>query len=370
MHPPGTPVDWVLASPEPAARWIVHAHVLPGADHADRAAVEHRAVLHDPMTRALVDRLPDWVVPAQLSGHQSPAFGPNLLALLAEMGVQGGDDERVDRLLDAMLDHQLPDGRFEALAATTGTPDGAWSTLLCDTHAITDVLLRFGRGGERGVARALETMLADITATPQGPAWPCRPEPLTGFRGPGRRGDVCPQVTLEALRAWSQVPEADRPPQILAAARVVLGVWRARAVAQPHMFGHGYRFKVVKWPTTWYDVLGVLDTLGRFPALWRGPDADPDDRRSVAELVACLVAYNVAADGTVTPQSCYRGFEDWSFGQKSVPSPFATARVLQVLHRLDDLADDAGGIDVTALTSSKGGTGTARPPRVQGPVTT
>ncbi|MGF1597271.1 MAG: hypothetical protein ACFCVK_10125 [Acidimicrobiales bacterium] len=125
------------------------------------------------------------------------------------------------------------------------------------------------------------------------------------------------------------------------------------------------RFKTVKWPTTWYDIHGVLDTLGRYPAIWRGPEADPDDRRALAELVACLIAYNIADDGTVTPRSCYRGFEDYSFGQKQRPSPFATARLLQVLHRFDDLCDEAAAVDVTALTSSKGGTGTARPPKPQ-----
>jgi len=119
----------------------------------------------------------------------------------------------------------------------------------------------------------------------------------------------------------------------------------------------------VKWPTTWYGVLTVLDALGRYPALWSGPDADPADRRSLAELMACLLEYNVAADGRVTPQSCFRGFEGYSFGQKVDPSPFATARVHQVLHRLDALAVEAADVDVAALGSSKGGTGTPRPPR-------
>jgi len=103
--------------------------------------------------------------------------------------------------------------------------------------------------------------------------------------------------------------------------------------------------------------------LGRFPELWTGQDADPADRRALAELMACLVAYNVAAGGRVTPQSCYRGFEDFSFRQKKAPSPFATARVRRVLHRLDALAAEAATVDVGVLGASKGGTGTPRPLR-------
>jgi hypothetical protein len=33
----------------------------------------------------------------------------------------------------------------------------------------------------------------------------------------------------------------------------------------------------------------------------------------------------------VTPRSCYKGFEDYSFGQKKKPSPWATARVCGLL---------------------------------------
>lgn len=356
-------VSWLLASDEPAARWIARTALVAGPQPHD-VETEHRAVLADAGTQGLLDRLADWEVAAEIGGHQSPAFVPNLLNLLADMGVGAGDDARVERVLDAMLRHQLPDGRFASFGQSRAAPGPAWGSLLCDTHAITDVLLRLGRGDDPRVARALQTTVEDLASTAQGTAWPCRPDEVSGFRGPGRKGDVCPQATLEALRAWSGVPEEQRPPEVHAAARVVLHVWRRRADEQPYMFGHGYRFKVVKWPTTWYDVHGVLETLGRFPALWRGPGADPGDRTALTELVACLVAYNLAPDGTVTPQSCYRGFEEYSFGQKKRPSPFATARLHQVLRRFDDLEASARDIDVAALGSSKGGTGAPRPPRV------
>ncbi len=105
----------------------------------------------------------------------------------------------------------------------------------------------------------------------------------------------------------------------------------------------------------------LLDTLGRYPRLWREPDRDPADRTALAELAACLVAYTAGPDGWVVPRSVYRGFESYSFGQKKRPSPFATARLLAVLHRLDDLAADAEAVDVRALTSSSGGQGHAVP---------
>jgi hypothetical protein len=87
------------------------------------------------------------------------------------------------------------------------------------------------------------------------------------------------------------------------------------------------------------------------------------DRRSLAELVACLVTYNVAPDGTVTPQSVYRGCVGYSFGQKKTPSPTATALLAAVVRRFEDLTDEIADVDVMALDSSKGGSGTPIAPR-------
>jgi hypothetical protein len=190
------------------------------------------------------------------------------------------------------------------------------------------------------------------------------PRPGYGFPR-AEKGDVCPQVTLEALRAFSRLPESRRPDGLLAVARVLLGVWQRRGTEQPYMFGHGIRFKAVKWPPTWYGVANLLDALGRYPSLWRGPRADPADRQSLADLAACLVAYNFDRFGRVTPRSAYRGFDDFSFGQKREPSAFATAYLLTTLRRFQDLAHDIGSVDVLTLTSSRGGSGSACPPHVR-----
>lgn len=335
-------------------------------DHTtDDPAVDEcrRAVVADPGTVSLVGRLPDWMAGDRLSGHNSPAFAPNLLNLLADMGVRAGDFVEVERLLDDMLAHQEPSGRFPSYAAIRQSDEPVWGALLCDSHAVLEVLVRYGRLTEPPVQEGLRRMAKDITVTAQGPAWPCLPHSTSGWRGPGRKTDFCPMVTLQALRTFARVPDHLRPDGLLDVARVALRAWRMRHVEKPYLFGHGRQFKTTKWPVTWYGAYAVLDTLGRYPGLWRGDDTDPAEVNAVAELAACLVAYNVAADGTVTPQSTYRGFGAYSLGQKKVPSRLATALVLSVLHRLDDLAPAAAAVDVRTLTSSKGGAGRALPPR-------
>ncbi|HSK25086.1 MAG TPA: hypothetical protein VK906_18010 [Egicoccus sp.] len=355
----GDPRPWLLASDEPSARWLTRTALLDGRDLA-AAEAERAAVVADPGTQRLVRALPEWGDDV-IAGHHSPSYLPNLLHLLADLGLRGGDDPRIEQRLDALEAHQRDDGRFMAFGRAPGTPGPVWGSLPCDTHAITEVLIRFGRGDGSAVTRGLERMAADLLATTQGPGWTCVPDPAVGWRGPGRKGAVCPQVTLEALRTFSRVPAGQRPDGLERAATTMLGVWRRRGTEQPYMFGHGKRFKTVKWPPLWYGSFWLLDTLGRYPSVW-GPTGDRGDRASMAELLACLVAYNTADGGLVTPRSVYRGFEAHSFGQKQVPSPFATAQLAAVVRRLSDLVDDATQVDVARLPSSRGGTGVARPP--------
>ncbi len=360
---PADPRPWILESGEPAAR-LLALTALNDCPESDREVKAARSeALADPGFLALAARLPDWETEQKISGHNSPAFAPNLLNVLADLGARGGDLPVVERLLDQMMAHQDKEGRFQTLGRWRGQDNPAWGALLCDSHAIAEVLARFGRGRDRRTRRALECALSDLANTDQGQAWPCRPDPRTKFRGPGRKSDCCPQVSLEALRAFSYLSENIHPATLLKAARACLYAWRERAVAKPYMFGHGRQFKTAKWPSLWYDVHSVLDALNRYPALWKGRLARAEDRRSLAEMAACLAAYNFGLEGRVTPKSCYQGFAAYSFGQKKGASPWATAKLCAVLKRLNDLASDIKAVNVLKLRSSKGGAGQALPPK-------
>jgi len=356
------PLPWILESDEPYARWVVLAGIQGlAADHPDVLAA-HDALLADPGIHELIEELPVWGT-GEASGHDSPKYLPNRLFMLADMGLGPGDSPEVEERLDALLRHQDEHDRFESFGRLPKLPEAQWHSLSCDTHIITDLLLAFGRGDDPRVAAALQRIENDAASTPQGKAWQCLPEKRSRWRGPGRKADTCPQVTLEGLRVFSHLPETERPGWLLDAARTSLGTWRKRLDERPYMFGHGYQFKSVKWPNLWYDVLWVVETIGRFPGLWTGEAATEEDRKAIAELAACLIAYNIGEDGRVAPRRTYREFERFSFGQKKAPSPYATARVLLALSRLEGLADDVLQVDVTALGSSKGGSGTPRPPK-------
>ncbi|MGV8083871.1 MAG: hypothetical protein AB2L09_09620 [Coriobacteriia bacterium] len=356
------PLPWLFEAEEPAARWLALTALLdrPATD-AD-VTEAHAAVLADAGTRDLLGRLRPWDADTPLSGHDKPQYAPNLLALLGDIGVTAEDDERIAGVLRCMLEHQDADGRFQSYGRQREQDDATWTALLCDAHAIAETLARFGYAEDPRVQRAFGRMLADLADTRQGRAWPCRPDPATGFRGPGSRYDFCPQVTLEALRAFSYLPAEQRPAEVVEAGRVSLRAWRERGAEKPYMFGHGRQFKHGKWPATWYSAFEFVDVLGRYPELWNERSSAAEDRRALAEVAACLVAYNFGADGRVAIRSCFKGFESFSFGQKKRPSAFVTARVAVALRRLNPLVDEIGSVNVLNLTSSKGGTGTALPP--------
>lgn len=209
-------------------------------------------------------------------------------------------------------------------SARTGE-EPVWGALPCDSHAVAEVLVRYGFAGDSRVQRALARIAGDLATTAQGPAWLCLRHTVTGFRGPGRKADFYPAGDPAGAARLRHAAPSARPHGLTGAARVAPRAWRMSGAEKPYMFGHGKAFKTVKWPVTWYGAYAILDTLGRYLGLWRDPAADPADRAALAELAACLVAYNAGRAGQVVPRSVYRGFESFSFGQKKSPSPFATA---------------------------------------------
>jgi hypothetical protein len=289
-----------------------------------------KAAVADPGVRALVDRLPGWEPGFTFSGHNSPGFPPNILRLLHAMGVRPGDFPAIERMLDQMPRHQADDGRFLTPGGTTGKKPSAWASLPCDHFAIIEVLLLFGRKDAPGIDKALTRVRETFADTTQGAAWHCIPDPVAKWRGPGRKNDACLQVTVEALRLFALVDAAERPRQLATAARTLLGAWRNRAKEKPYMFGHGKRFVAGKWPPTWYDASAVLEALAAYPSVWKGKNSSVEDKESAAEIVQAL-ASAFGPDGMVTPKSCYKGFETYSFGQKKQPSPWATARICGLL---------------------------------------
>ncbi|MDF1538744.1 MAG: hypothetical protein P1Q69_07565, partial [Candidatus Thorarchaeota archaeon] len=141
----------------------------------------------------------------------------------------------------------------------------------------------------------------------------------------GKKDDLCPQVTLEALRLFSLLPESERPMEVIAAGKTLLGCWDRRKTERPYIFGQGTQFKKLRPPFFWYNIGEVLDTTSRYPELVRD--------ESFQEMLS-LVVEKADQKGRFTPESIYRDFKNWSFGQKYEWSPWTTLYLCRILKRV------------------------------------
>jgi hypothetical protein len=89
----------------------------------------------------------------------------------------------------------------------------------------------------------------------------------------------------------------------------------------------GTGFTKLKAHLIWYDILHVLDVLTQYSWL------KEDDR--LQEMVE-IVRSKVDGGGRFTPESIWRAWKDWDFGQKREPSPWLTLLVIRMLNRLSD----------------------------------
>jgi hypothetical protein len=91
------------------------------------------------------------------------------------------------------------------------------------------------------------------------------------------------------------------------------------------MFYMGTDFRRIKAPFIWYDILHVLEVLSQLE--WTRKDSRLID-------MAEIVKSKTDKEGKYTPESVWRAWKDWDFGQKKQPSRWLTFLVLKIFKRL------------------------------------
>jgi hypothetical protein len=138
---------------------------------------------------------------------------------------------------------------------------------------------------------------------PSTPSTRCMPSarwPIFGLRA----SDPAMESAVEAV-LWRRGPEC------------------ARKVC---LFGIGRKFRWLKYPFVWYDILHVTDVLSRFPFV----RADARSREMVGTITA-----QADEEGLYTTGSMYMAWKGWSFANKKIPSPWLTFLVLRLRKRVD-----------------------------------
>lgn len=157
--------------------------------------------------------------------------------------------------------------------------------------------------------------------------WPCAvSDELGKFRGPGRKDDPCPFANLGMLKMLAQFEQWKTKKEVHIGVECILDLWKRSNEVHPYMFYMGTDFRKIKAPYVWYDILHVLDILSQFDWLRNDP--------RLLEMVA-LIKSKANNEGKFIPESTWREWKDWDFGQKKEPSRWLTFLVMRILKRID-----------------------------------
>ena len=320
---------WLLEG-LPWVEYRTRVDVLGESESAPAVRSARERMLAHPQLRSLLDEVSRWPWPS-LKRHNDAAHPVHKLVFLADLGLRAGDAE-ADAIAVRLLEQAAPEGAFQVVVNVhpryggTGTDQWAWA--LCDAPSILYALARMGFQGDsrvQGAARHLAGLLREN-------GWPCAVSASMGkFRGPGRKGDPCPYATLVCLKALAELPGWRESDACRIGAEALLRLWETRKARKPYLFGMGTDFAKLKAPLIWYDILHLLEVLTRFAWL-------RDDPR-LQEMLARVEA-KADDQGRFTPESVYRAWSDWDFGQKREPSPGLTLLAARTLRRTRQGADD------------------------------
>lgn len=300
---------WLLEGP-PWVQYRTRVDLLHQPEDDLQVRAVRQAMLAHPQVQGLRAELAGW--PGRiLNSHKDADHPLHKLAFVADLGLQAGDPG-MDRIIARILDHQSAECPFQVLMNIHprygGTGADQWAWALCDAPLLLYALLKFGLGEDPRVQAAAQHLAGLVRDN----GWPCAVSPELGkFRGPGRKDDPCPYTNLVMLKALAQMPEWRDSQASRIGAETLLSLWTQSRDRHPYLFYMGTDFRKLKAPLVWYDILHVLDVLTQFP--WLREDVRLQEIAEVMQAKA-------DAHGRFTPESIWKAWGAWDFGQKREPS--------------------------------------------------
>lgn len=341
------PLDRLLASPYP---WVVYRSLLDLADlpeDHERVRDARQQMVSHPLVLQLAECLRSWPGTV-LASHKSAGQLYHRLAFAADLGLCETDPGMAE-VLSRVRIHRSGEGFYQLPTQVPvhfgGTGEETWAWALCDAPLLLYAEARMARPGPSvlpaaGEGSELGRAVSALVALGREFGWPCVVSRELGrFRGPGKKSDPCPYATLLVLKLLAAVipsvrdgagpgPAGD-PASAAAAAGIdsLLDCWEHSLVRHPYMFYMGTDFRKLKAPFVWYDLLHVLEVLSQYRRARRDP--------RLLEMRSLLLS-KADPDGLYTPESAWKAWEDWDFGQKKAPSHWLSFLACRILRRFED----------------------------------
>ena len=281
-------------------------------------------MIDHPQIHSLLEELKNW--PGKvLSSHKSASQPFHKLSFLADLGLKK-EDPPINKIIGKICEHKSDEGPFQLPTNIPkhfgGSGNTEWAWALCDAPIIIYSLVKFGLKDEQ-IQKAVKYLVGLVREN----GWSCIVSKKLGkFRGPGRKSDPCPYATLVMLKLLSQLDEWKNSKEARVGAECLLSLWEKSRETHPYMFYMGTDFRKMKAPFIWYDILHVLEVLSQFN--WLKNDS------GIQEMVE-IIKSKTNNEGKYTPESVWRAWKGWDFGQKKQPSRWLTFIVLRTLERVE-----------------------------------
>ncbi len=319
----------LIHSEDPSIRYLALRQLSDAADDdPNLQIVRQQAHQSGPISRILDHMHPDgyWEVPG--AGY-NPKYRSGVwsLILLAQLGAQVSEDQRLQRACSYMLDHALAaGGQF----SVNGAPSG---TIPCLQGNLLWSIMEMGYQDPR-LQGAIEWMARSVTGDGIAPvedknapvryyAYHCGPDFACGpnLKAPCAWGGV------KILLALGKIPTSQRTPLIRQAIHrgieFCLGIDPA-AAEYPH--GEAPR-PSPNWWKFGFPVFYITDLLQLVDALARlGAGSDPRLSHAIQ-----LILDKADPNGQWALEYDYQGKTWGSYGSKKSPNPYVTLRALSAL---------------------------------------
>ncbi len=308
------PIPYLESSEEP---WVMYNLLeLLGKDNSS----EFEELANDKRVQAIIDECITWPNPP-LKRHNDAKHTIHKIEILADFGLDKRD-KWIEALSNLIMSNRSEDGYLLSTVEIPerwggkGTGELLW--MQCDTPILLYALQRFGYENE-----VTDEAARMLVWNSDNNGWRCRSS-IPRLKGPGRKDDYCPYGTLISLKALSYSKYKDAEAAQNGIDSLILH-WENREGKKIRMFGIGTTFRKLKYPNVWFDVLHVVDVLSRYPyameynEFWEMWD---------------IIKEKQQPEGGFIPESIWKAWGDWSFGQKKQASPWMTLRVAQIASRL------------------------------------
>ena len=316
-------IDWLLKG-EPFVEYRTRVDLLGQLESEQEVIDSQKRMVSDQKIQSLLQELKKW--PGEvLNSHKSASQPFHKLSFIADLGLTKNDPS-VNAVVQKIFEHQSDEGPFQLPTNVPthfgGSGNDTWAWALCDAPVIIYSIAKFGYDKDAKVQNAVKYLVGLVHEN----GWHCVVSKELGkFRGPGRKEDPCPYATLVMLKMLSQFDDWRQSKEAHTGAECLLDLWQRSLEVHPYMFYMGTDFRKLKAPFVWYDILHVLDVLSQFSWL----KSDP----RLVEM-ANLVGSKADREGKFTPESEWKAWKGWDFGQKKQPSRWLTFLVLRTLKRI------------------------------------